>query len=270
MRLPELLSKVPATTAAQIEGFLGGTSLRWGKHKRIRVGQVYHNFHCRKCGDQRTFVSGEELDCLGIGDDQVSIDVTLQCTGCRSSVEAWFLVASEGPISGPSPQVRVERYTENLRDRAERLGVTGGPFSDLVKRATLAYENQLGAGAVIYLRKIFEMITFEVADIAGIATLKTNSKRRPFSEVLREVNEQRNIIPQRYSSDGYQLFSELSNIIHGDASEEEALQKFKPCLQLVLGVVDEVNRDNIFAQAIDELGWNVENLDEIAGEEVVS
>ena len=41
-------------------------------------------------------------------------------------------------------------------------------------------------------------------------------------------------------------------------------------LQLVMGVVEEVNRDNVFAKAIDELGWGVDNIDEIAGEGVVS
>lgn len=270
MRLPELLSKVPGSRAAQVEGFLGGNSLNWGKHKRIRVGKVFHNFHCQKCGDQRTFVSGEELDCLGLGDEQVSIDVTFRCAECSSSVEAWFLVASDGPIAGPAPHVRVERYTENLRDRAERVGETGGPFSDLIKRANLAYENDLGAGAVVYLRKIFEKVTWEVAEILGVETKKPNGTPRPFATVLEEVNNVRRIIPQRFSSDGYQLFRELSGIIHGDSSEAEALQKFQPCLQLVLGVVNEVNQDNVVAQAIEELGWKVENIDAIAGGEVIS
>ncbi|TFD42588.1 hypothetical protein E3T33_12090 [Cryobacterium sp. TMT1-2-1] len=200
----------------------------------------------------------------------MSIDVTLQCLECQTSVEAWFLVASDGPIAGPSPTVRVERYTEHLRDRAERVGEAGGPFSDLVRRANLAYENDLGAGAIIYLRKIFETLTWEVAEIAEIETLKPNGRRRSFAEVLRKVNDKRNIIPQRFSSDGYKLFSELSEIIHGESSEEIALQKFEPCLRLVLGVVEEIYRDNVFAQAIEDLGWNVDNIDAIAGEEVVS
>lgn len=270
MRLPELLSRVPATTTAQVEGFLGGSALRWGKHKRIRVGKVFHNFHCRTCGDQRTFVSGDELDCLGLGDDQLSIDVTLRCSECESSVEAWYLVASDGAIAGHSPNVKVERYTENLRDRADRIDATSGPFADLIRRAQLAYENDLGAGAVVYLRKIFEKVTWEVAEILGVETKKPNGNPRPFVAVLEEVNNIRSIIPQRFSSDGYQLFRELSGIIHGDSSETEALQKFRPCLQLVLGVVIEVNQDNVVAQAIEELGWNVESINVIAGEEVVS
>ncbi|WP_157902838.1 hypothetical protein [Streptomyces jeddahensis] len=247
----------------QVDGFLDGHTLKWGKHKRIKVGKVLRNFHCRACEAQRTFVSGDELSCLGLGDNQISIDATLQCVECRSSVEIWFLIGSNSDISGVAPEVRIERYTENLRDRADRVDGHRGPFSDLVKRAQLAYENQLGAGSIVYLRKIFELVTFEVADIAKIETKNHNGRNIPFSVVLEKVNAVRNIIPRRFSSDGYQLFRELSEIIHGESSEEEALQKYKPCLQLVLGVVDEVSRDNEYARAIEELGWNIENIGEI-------
>lgn len=269
MRLSDLLSKVPDVVAsAQVEGFLGERQLGWGKHKRIKVGKVIHNFHCRACEDVRPFESGEELSCLGVSSEQISIDATLRCMVCGASVETWFLVVANGPINSRAPEVRVERYTENLRDRAERAGTPQGPFADLINRAQLAYENGLGAGAVIYLRKIFEKVTWEVAEIVGVETKKSNGNPRPFVTVLEEVNNIRSIIPQRFSSDGYQLFRELSGIIHGDSSEADALQKFKPCLQLVLGVVDEVNRDAKFAQAIEELGWNVDNVDAIVGEAV--
>jgi hypothetical protein len=270
MRLSEVLSNAPDASQAQVEGFLGGRPLKWGKHKKLKVGKIFHNFHCRRCGDQRTFESGDELYCLGLDDHAVSIDATLRCTACQSSVEAWFLVGSDGDIFGLAPEVRVERYTENLRDHADRVGTTTGQFADLVKRAQLAYEARLGAGSMIYLRKIFESITIEVAVIANIAISTPAGKRRPFKAVLQEVNEQRNIIPQRFSTNGYQLFSELSEVIHGNSSEAKALEKFKPCLSLVLGVVEEVNRDNVFAKAIDDLGWGVENIDGIAEAGVVA
>lgn len=264
MRLSDVLSKAPDTPPAQVEGFLDDRSLKWGKHKKIKIGKVFHNFRCRHCEDQRTFESGDELYCLGLGDHAVSIDATLRCTACQSSVEVWFLVGSDGDIFGNTPEVRIVRYTENLQDRADRIGTTIGQFADLVERAQLAYETGLGAGSMIYLRKIFESITIEVAEIADIAIATARGRRRPFKEMLREVNEQRNIIPQRYSSNGYQLFSELSEVIHGNSDEDEALKKFKPCLQLVLGVVEEVYRDNVFAKAIDELGWGVDDIDGIA------
>ena len=114
MRLSDVLSKAPDPTPAQVEGFLADRPLKWGKHRKIKIGKVFHNFNCRHCGDQRTFESGDELYCLGLGDHAVSIDATLRCTACQSSVEAWFLVGSDGDIFGYTPEVRVERYTEHL------------------------------------------------------------------------------------------------------------------------------------------------------------
>lgn len=266
MRLSDLLSKAPNKSEAQVEGFLGDRKLGWGKTKRIKVGKVFHNFFCHTCNDQRTYESADELSCLGLSETQVSIDVTLQCPACNTSVETWFLLESNDDISSIAPTVSIERYTENLRDSADRVDSVGGPFSDLLKRAQLAFENGLGAGSVIYLRKIFELITYEVAGIVGVTVTKPNGKPAPFAQILREVNDCRLIIPQRFSNDGYTLFGELSSIIHGESDEQIALEKYKPCLQLVLGVVDEVNRDNEFAQAIDELGWAVDDIDEITGE----
>jgi hypothetical protein len=264
MRLSDVLSKSHNPTPAQVEGFLGDRRLKWGKHKRIQIGRVVRNYHCRQCNDQRSFVSGDELYCLGLGERALSVDATLRCTACDASVEVWFLLESEDEIAGVAPVVRVERCTENLRDRADRIGDLTGPFGDLVKCARLAHDARLGAGSMVYIRQLFESITYQVAEIAGIATIGLKGGRRQFKGVLREVNEQRSIIPQQYASEGYKLFSELSEVIHGSSSEDEALRKFQPCLQLVLGVVEEVNRDSVFSQAIDALGWSVENIEEVA------
>lgn len=260
MRLSDVLSKAPDGAVHQIEGFLDGRRLPWGKHKNLAVGKVFHNFHCQQCGDQRSFQSGNTLACLGLGDRAVSIDATLKCPGCESAVEVWFVVGSENDIFGLAPRVWLERYTENLRNNAVRLGVVTGQFAELLSRAQQAYEAGLGAGAMVYLRKIFESITYEVAEIQGIAVVDDKGWRRSFKKVLKEVDEARQIIPPRYRSNGYTLFSELSEVIHGDADEADALLKFEPCRELVLGVVHEVNRDNVFAKAVDDLGWNVDTL----------
>ncbi|MEN8600289.1 hypothetical protein ABFC64_02500 [Microbacterium rhizosphaerae] len=169
-----------------------------------------------------------------------------------------------------APLVRVERYTENLRDRADRVESTSGPFSDLLTRAQLAYELGLGAGSMIYLRKIFELVTHEVAEIAEVPIVSAKGKRRPFKDVLQEVNEKRNIIPLSFSGSGYKLFGELSDVIHGQSDEVVALAKYAPCRQLVLGVVDQVNKDNEFAKAIEELGWDVDDIGRIAAEGAMS
>lgn len=260
MRLSDVLNKAPDGAVYQIEGFLSGRPLSWGKHKNLDVGKVFHNFHCQQCGDQRSFQSGNTLACLGLGDRAVSIDATLKCPGCEGTVEVWFVVGSEIDIFGLAPRVRLERYTENLRNNAVRLGIVTGQFAELLSRAQQAYEAGLGAGAMVYLRKIFELITYEVAEIQGIAVVGENGWRRSFRKVLKEVDEARQIIPPRYRSNGYTLFSELSEVIHGDSDEADALLKFEPCRELVIGVVHEVNRDNVFAKAIEDLGWNFDKL----------
>lgn len=270
MRLSDVLSRAPDSEKTQVEGFLGTRRIAWGSHKKVRVGKVALNFFCKSCEDVRTFMSGEELSCLITGEHSISIDASLKCPICSSPVEAWFLVACEGDIYAQAPVVHLERYTENRRDSANRVGAGVGEFENLLERAQVAYEGHLGAGSMVYLRKIFEAITMQVADIAGIPTKTPKSRRKPFRELLEEVDGQHHIIPARFASNGYKLFSELSDVIHGDSSEHEALRKYMPCRQLVIGVVDNVRTDREMARAIDALGWAVENIAEIAGEEVVS
>lgn len=259
MRLSELLSKAPANEEAQVERFLNAR-LAWGKHKTIEVGKVAINFKCKKCNDVRTFMSGDKLPCLGVGDRVVSIDACLKCPVCKAAIEAWFLVVSRDELDGPAPTVRLERYVDNRRGMASRVGVGAGDFDDLLERAQLAYEAQLGAGSMVYLRKIFEAITKQVADIAGIPTTRTNGSRKPFRDLLKEVDEQHHIIPPAFSSDGYKLFSELSEVVHGDSSEEVALQKYDPCRRLVIGIIRNVASDQEMKRAIDKLGWNLNRL----------
>lgn len=270
MRLSDVLNRAPDTAKTQVENFLGARKVAWGQHKKIDVGKVVHNFYCRICSDFRTFLSSEVLMCLVTGDRQVSIDAALRCPVCSSSVEAWYLVASEGDLYAHTPTVFLERYTENRRDSATSAGADPGQFEDLLERAEIAYEGQLGAGSMIYLRKIFEAVTTEVATVAGIATTGRNGSRKPFRTLLEEVDRTHHIIPRRFSNNGYLLFAELSEVIHGNSSEEMALLKYLPCRQLVLSVVNNVKGDQAMASAIDALGWDVENLDALAGEEVIS
>ena len=63
----------------------------------------------------------------------------------------------------------------------------------------ISYRNELGAGAIIYLRKIYEKITKETAEAAGIATLTAKGKNKHFKELLEEVDKQKHIIPEEFS-----------------------------------------------------------------------
>lgn len=257
MRLSDFLSKAPQAAPAQVEGFLGGRRCAWGKSKSVRVGRVALNFPCGVCGDFRTFMSGEELSCLITGDKTVSIDATLKCSACdRAYVETWFLVTCDEDLYAQAPVVRLERYTEHRREGAITINER---LEDLLERARIAHSDGLGAGAMIYLRMIFEEVTAQVAQVGGIPTRRTSGRRVPFRELLEIVNERYQIIPQRFARDGYLLFNELSEVIHGAATEQDALAKYAPCRQLVVGVVENVKRDREITRAIDALGWNVED-----------
>ncbi len=215
-------------------------------------------------------MSGKKLSCLGVGGRVVSIDACLKCLVCQATVEAWFLVVSRDELYEQAPTVRLERYVDNRRGRASRVGVGSDEFDDLLERAQLAYEENLGAGAMIYLRKIFESLTKQVADVAGISINLSNGRRKPFFNLLQEVDAEHHIIPPAFSNNGYKLFSELSDVVHGDSSEEVALQKYDPCRSLVIGIIRNVASDQEMKQAIDALGWNIDRLDIPSSRETVS
>lgn len=197
MRLSDLLSKAPLQEEAQVEGFLGARRMPWGTHKVIEVGKVAINFKCKACGDVRTYLSGDKLSCLVVGERIVSIDACLRCPACQSAVEAWFLVVSRDDLYDQAPVVRLERYVENRRGVASRLGIGAGDFDELLERAQLAYEQQLGAGSMIYLRQIFEALTLEVAQAAHMPTRRRNGRRKPFRELLEEVRRDPSHHPTR-------------------------------------------------------------------------
>ena len=146
MRLSDVLSKSHNPTPTQVEGFLGDRRLRWGKHKRIQVGRVVRNYHCRQCNDQRSFVSGDELYALGLGERALSVDSTLRCTACDASVEVWFLLESEDEIAGawvgeyarrsPTQQRGCKPAdTEPPRDNRERAEWIVAAWRQLANRA---------------------------------------------------------------------------------------------------------------------------------------
>lgn len=257
MRLSDVLSKPPTPEFKQIEGFLDGKSLPAGKSKKIKVGKAAWNFHCKECEEIRTFTSSEELFCIGVNEHLVSIDCVLHCH-CGSSVQIWFLVDCDGDIHSHTPEVRVLKRSEKLSHTVAINKEQYGDFSELLEKAQRAYREGLGAGAVVYLRKIFEQITTQTATASGISILTARRKPKTFKALLTEVDEQCSIIPQEFSANGYRLFGELSDVIHGEYDEELALSKFDSLHRLVVGILDKVKANRELMAAIGELGWDDE------------
>lgn len=77
-----------------------------------------------------------------------------------------------------------------------------------------------------------------------------------FVEILTPVKNQCNIIPSEFAEDGYKLFGELSDVVHGDYDEDEALQKFDAFYRLVTGVLEKIKTNRELMDAIGTLGWH--------------
>ena len=122
----------------------------------------------------------------------------------------------------------------------------------------MAYQEKLGAGAVIYLRKAYELIAVKSADFAGISKTDAAGKRKRFGTLLKEVDNKLNIIPKQFSENRYALFEELSNVVHGEYDEKIALLKYTSLRRLITGVIDNVISNQDFATEMENLGWNRE------------
>lgn len=266
MRLSDVLSKGSMDTFSQIEGFLGPRKLRPGNHRNVEVGRVALNFYCSICRDNRTFMSGERLVCLISGPHEISIDALLECPLCQRKVEVWFLLECGNDLYGSAPEMRVVRRVENWRTDGQGGNHAGREWQGLLDRAQAAYADGLGAGAILYLRKLFEQITMQAARTSGIPLVKANGRRKPFRDLLREVDASHAIIPAKFSRDGYTLFSELSEVIHGDSEEGEAIKKYNPCRLLVMGVMRNVAMNDDIASAISSLGWDKGEVVELIAE----
>ena len=258
MRLSDVLSNPLTSRFEQVEGFLGNTKLKCGKQKKIAVGIVALTYFCKNCDADLTFCSGDELFCIGINDRLVSIDCALKCPRCGELVPIWFLVESKGDTCSLAPEVRVLKRTEKLTGRVLLSRGQYGDFSELLGKADRAYRDELGAGAIVYLRKILERITVQTAEAADIETKKANGNAKPFREVLEKVDERCAIIPKEFSANGYRLFGELSDVVHGDYDEQLGLRKYEALHRLVVGVLDNVKNNREMMEAIGTLGWNAD------------
>ncbi len=258
MRLSDVLSKPQTNQYVQIEGFLNNRKLSFGRQAKIDIGKIALNFFCTTCNDDRTFCSDSELFCLGVNDHLISIDSVLQCARCKSpgSVQMWFLVEGEGPIFTQSPKVRILKRSEKLSNTVRLSKEQDNDFSELLEKSQRAFRDDLGAGAIIYLRKILERITVQVANAAHISTTKPNGNRKSFKILLEDVNAQRSIIPREFTANGYRLFSELSEVIHGECDEKTGLQKYEPLHRLIVGVIENVRTNQELMSAIGTLGWD--------------
>lgn len=261
MRLSGILSREPIKEYCQIEGFLNQQS-KQGKQRKIDVGTVTLPFYCKNCEDILTFLSiGETLTCIGINEKLISIDTVLKCPRCNAVVPVWFLIESdEKTFLTQYPQVRVLKRSYKLLGDVCISNDKYGNYSELLEKANIAYNEELGSGAIVYLRKIYEQIITETAQIYGINMCTTKGYRRKFGDLLKEVDGEASIVPLEFAKNGYTLFQKLSNVIHGEYDEKIALYQYPAFYRLVIGILDNINNNKELLNAINEL-----ELDEKGG-----
>lgn len=255
MRLSDVLSKPPQRDFLQIDGFLLNKKGNIGQQVKLNVGQVALNYFCSTCDDLRTFYSKGDLVCVFVNKHLISIDCVLTC-GCNNSVQVWFLIECEDDICGQAPKVRIMKRSEKLSDMVRINNERYGEFATLLDMAERAYRDDLGAGSIVYLRKVFEKITVQMADAMEIEYKKyEGGNPKNFNDLLQQVDQQCSIIPKEFASDGYRLFRELSGVVHGEYDEALGLSKFESLHRLVIGILENVKNSKELKNAINSLGW---------------
>ena len=218
----------------------------------IQIGKITLPFYSTKCNDSVSFVSPKNLHSLIISEKMISIDCQLQCMDyddsnqackeCSHCIQAWFLVGADDIFSA-TPNVYLIKQNFKLPANIKLPVETEDKFTEWLAKAEIAHKERLGAGSVIYLRSILEQITIKVGNDAGVDIYQPNGRTKPFNQVLQAVDAQCSIIPTIYSDNGYKLFQKLSEIAHGNSDEETALKEYEPLRRLVVGVIENVRKN---------------------------
>lgn len=258
MRLSDVLSKPPDKEYVQIDSFLQNRAGKVGQKVDISVGKVALNYFCVSCGDMRTFWSSPKLACIFVSKNLISVDCVLTC-GCGASIPVWFLVESKNDITGQTPAIRILKKSVKLSDMVRINDDRYGEFTPLFDKAMQAYTDGLGAGAVLYLRKIFEKITVKTAKEANIEYAQyEGGNPKNFSDLLYKVEEKCSIIPKEFSENSYKLFREMSGVVHGDYDEEAGLKNFEALHRLIRGILENVSNHKELSDATTSLGLGKE------------
>lgn len=224
-----------------------------GDFIEIQIGTINLPFYSTICQDSNSFISPQKLHCLIINEKMISIDCQLKCTDfdienlkcrkCNPYIQAWFLIEADD-IFANTPNVNLVKQNFKLPENIKLSIEIEDKYSEWLAKAEIAHKERLGAGAIIYLRSVFEKITHEVGLNAGVKIRDKNGKILNFREVLKRVDSECSIIPPIYAENGHALFSKLSEIAHGNCDETIALKEYEPLRRLVIGIIENVRRKN--------------------------
>lgn len=257
MRIGDVLSKQPLDEYKQVDGFLINKKGKIGQQVTLTSCNIALNYYCKKCGEIRTFCSKGNISCIFENKNLISIDCILSCI-CGCTVRVWFLVECKNDITSTAPEIRIIKKSEKFSKDVAFIDNGYGEFCEDLENAKRAAKEGFGAGSIVYLRKVFEKIITQTAENANppIETRKANGNLKPFIQILGPVKDQCNIIPSEFAEDGYKLFGDLSDVVHGEYNEDVALQKFDAFYRLVTGVLEKIKTNRELMDAIGTLGWH--------------
>lgn len=237
----------------------GITYISAGDFLEIQTGKIALNFYCNDCCDNRTFMSNDKIHCLVIHNELISIDTFLSCPTCGTIIQVWILLEVKDMFS-EEPSARILKHVDKLNNKVTELNNQDyGVYTELLEKSLRASRDGFGAGAIVYLRKVFEQITVLVAKETNINTTYIDTqtgeeRRRKFNKLFEEVEQKVKITPSEFSDNGYNLFGKLSDVVHGEYDEEIALEKFSAFYRLVTGIIINIKNKSEFTQALDIIG----------------
>lgn len=240
-------------TSLEEEATDGKFYISSGDFIEIQIGTISLPFYSTICEDSNSFISPKKLHCLIINKKMISIDCQLKCMDfdienlkcqkCNPYIPAWFLVEADDIFSN-APNINLVKQNFKLPENIKLPIEIEDKFSEWLAKAEIAYKERLGAGAIVYLRSVFEKITQEVGLSAGVTIKNDKDKLLNFREILKRVNSECAIIPPVYAENGYELFSKLSEIAHGNSDETTALKEYDALKRLVIGIIENVQKKN--------------------------
>lgn len=255
MRLSDVLSKPPQKEYQEVDAFLRNKKGNIGQQVNLSVGNIALNYFCKKCDDLRTYYSQGKLTSIFVDENTISIDAVLECAACKTHTQVWYIIHSENDITSIAPKIKIVQFGRYLSENVNIHSSKYGEYSSLLDKAKLAYNNNLGAGAIIYLRKIYEKITIYIAQQEKIPYKQyENGNPKNFHDLLRDVDKQWHIIPSEFQKDGYELFKKLSGLIHGICDEKNGLQFYEALNRLIVGILDNVSNHEELKSALMQLG----------------
>lgn len=236
------------------------TYVKSGDFIEINAGKLALNFFCKNCDDTRTFMSSNKMHCLIVHNELISIDTFLSCPVCGTLIQVWILLEVKEMFS-EEPKARILKRVDKLNGNVTELSsYEFGDYTELLEKALRASREGFGAGSIIYLRKVFEKVTTLAANESGISLTfhpkgdVTKTKNKTFRDLLEEVDATAKIIPPEFSSDGYNLFRKLSDVVHGEYDEQIALDKFTGFYRLITGVIKNMKNKEEFKNALNQIG----------------